>query len=185
MRVGDFMEMIGYKTLDNESKNRYGKTFLPGIVYSVEGEVRFGRNGNGYHFCKNFEDSLKYLECFTRNFKLAKVRAFGEIRESFDRYNDIYDIYVASSLEILSYLTEEEIFKIALQLSPIQIKRFLQLYPLTELEKERFKEEYKMLELGVMQTFDYYQENKKDAFSNVYDYFEKTESGIVYMKKWR
>ncbi len=158
---------------------------MPGNVYSVERKICFGRNENGYHFCKNFEDSLKYLEVLTRDFKLAKVRAFGDIKESFDRYNGVYDIYVASSLEILAYLTEDEIFSMALQLSSIQIKRFLQFYPLNGLEKERFKQEYKMLELGVMQNFDYYQENKKDAFSNVYEYFEKTESGMVYMKKWK
>ncbi len=183
--IGDVMEMLGYKILDIEGKNRYGKIFLPGETYTVLGKLCFGTNGNGYHFCKHFEDCLKYLETFTRQFQLAEVKASGEILESFDRYNGVFDVYVASSLEVLRYLKKEEIFEKGLQLSSIQVKRFLQLYPLTEEEKEIFKHLYTPLELGVMQTFDYYQMDKKDAFSNVDTYLEKKENGMVYMKKWR
>lgn len=179
------MQMLGYKVLDSLGKNRYGKLFLPNETYTVKGKIQFGPNGNGYHFCKNFEDSLKYLEAFTRDFKLAKVRASGEIVESFDRYNGVYDLYASSSLEVLSYLTEEEIFEKGLLLSPLQVKRFLQLYPLTEEEKKLFQQNYQYAELGVMQTFDYYQNQKKDAFLNAWDYLEVNEKGMVYTKKWR
>ena len=179
------MTMLGYKVLDEFHRNRYGKEFCLGESYHIDGTIQFGNNGCGYHFCLNFEDTLKYTESFTRNFTLARIQADGTIKESFDRYNGVYDIYVASDLTILSYLTEEEIFEEGLLLPPSRVKRFLQLYPLTEAEKKIFKKEYKHVELGIIQTFDYYQENNMTSFSEPYQYMEKTTSEMVKLKKWR
>lgn len=177
--------MLGYKVLDEFHRNRYGKEFCLGENYHIDGEIKYGTNGCGYHFCLHPEDTLKYVETFSRNFTLARIKASGVIKESFDRYNGVFDIYVASDLEVLSYLTEEEIFEIGLNLSPDRVKRFLQLYPLTEEEKEIFKQKYKTLELGVMQTFAFYQERDLEAFSNPYKFLEKTKKGSYELKRWR
>lgn len=175
--------MYGYKTLSSDLKNKYGMKFEKNKVYTVSGELKFGVNGNGYHFCTNFEDSLKYNEAFTRNFKLAKVKASGDILESFDRYNGIYGIYVARNIEILDILTEEELFLLSLELKGEKIERFLKLYPYTEEEKERFINEYKNIDLSVIRTFDYYQRNIKDAY-DPWKYLE-IENGYVKTKRWK
>ena len=179
------MEMLGYKVLDKDHKNRYGKEFVINQNYHVDGDIRFGTNGLGYHFCLNFEDSLKYTEKFTRDFTLARIKASGDIKESFDRYNGVFNIFVASDLEVLEFLTKEEIFSLGLDLCPDRVKRFLQLYPLTEEEKIIFKKEYKEVDLGVMKTFSFYQEQDKGAFMDPYKFLDKSSNGYVKLKKWR
>jgi len=179
------MYLLGYKVLDIEHKNRYGKEFVVNQNYHVDGDIRFGTNGLGYHFCLNFEDSLKYIERFTRDFTLARIKASGEIKESFDRYNGVYNIFVASDLEVIKFLTDEEIFCLGVNLCPDRVKRFLQLYPLTLEEKEKFKKEYKSVNLGVMQTFKFYQEQDKEAFMDPYKFLDISNNGYVKLKKWR
>ncbi len=158
------MELEGYKVLTKKLQNKDGKIFLPGEVYETKNSVHFGTEGHGFHFSIQFEDAFKYLESFTREFSLTKIKAGGEISQTYDKYHGGEKIYACSKIEILSILKEEEIMSLALLLPPKRVMRFLQLYPLTEEEKNLFKEFYPHQTKEVQMIFDYYQEGKKDAF---------------------
>ena len=38
----------GYKAFNSDKTNRYGFPFESGNTYSVDGEIKFGNEGNGY-----------------------------------------------------------------------------------------------------------------------------------------
>ena len=42
-------EVRGYKAFNIDATNRYGKPFTEGETYQVEGEIKFGNDGNGFH----------------------------------------------------------------------------------------------------------------------------------------
>lgn len=155
--------MTGYKCFNNNLTNRYGMPFEIGKIYKINGEIRFGNNGNGFHFCKNMEDTLRYFDAMNNTVSICSVIGSGQICTYFDDYYGYYDMFASSQIEILKELTREEIIITALNLNVFRVQRFLSLFKLYKEEIELFKQRY-YNEESVYSVIEYYQENKFDAF---------------------
>ena len=158
------MSIIGYKAFDKNLVNRYGTKFQVGKIYIAEGIVKFGNNGNGFHLCKNMEDTFRYFDAMEKEIDVCKVSGSGDIVEYCDEYYGYYDMYAVSELEILSKLSRKEIIDYALRLNDIRLKRFLSGYKLNDEELELFIKKYKD-NISVKQVIDYYQKKELDAFT--------------------
>ena len=154
----------GYKAFDKEQKNRHGKRFEEGMTYNVLGPVKFGNKGNGYHFCGRLEDTLRYVDAMNDDIKIAEVIGSGDIVESYDDYYGYYDMYSASSITIVRFLTREEIIEQFMCASVYRVERFVQLFRLTEGEIVSFKEKYCNENL-ILKAIAYHQENDYGAYN--------------------
>lgn len=153
----------GYKAFHKDMKNRYGKEFIEGETYSVEGPIEFGNNGNGFHFCRRLEDTLRYVPAMEEEIDLAEVTAFGELVERTDEYYGYYDLYASRSIRIDKVLSRKEIIEMFLDNDPNRVIRFVSGYKLTPEEIEIFKLNYSN-EKRVIKALQYYQENNKEAY---------------------
>ncbi len=170
------MRIKGYKAFDSNMNNRYGCSFVEGEKYRVSGAVKFGLQGNGYHFCERLEDTLRYVDGMTGNVQIAEVVGSGEIVESYDNYYGYYDMYAAEELEVLSVVPRDEIIRMYLGLrNPERVKRFIQGYLLTDEEIDCFKTAFNGQD-DIIKTIAYYQEGDKDAFHEERGHvFKKTQ----------
>lgn len=159
------MEIIGYKAFNKDLTNRYGKKFEVGEAYQTVGEISFGNDGNGFHFCKNIEDTLRYFDAIEGEVVVAEVIASGEMVKKEDEYNGYYDMYCSEKLKIHRIIERKELVKMFLLriTSEIRVRRFIQLFKLTEKEIEMFKLKYAH-SITVMDAIAYYQEGKKDTY---------------------
>lgn len=157
------MELIGYKCFNEDMTNRYGLKLEVGKIYGVNGEIKFGNDGNGYHFCKNMEDTFRYFDAMNNDVSICLVKGTGKIIEYEDDYNGYYDMYASENIEVLKRLTREEIIMYALNLNSISVCRFIQGFKLTDEEIELFKEKFSKNN-NVLSYIDYYQLKNKDAF---------------------
>lgn len=168
------MEIRGYKAFDKNMNNRYGQHFEEGETYSVSGDISYGNNGNGIHFCERLEDTLRYFDAMNGEVTIAEVIGSGDIVESFDDYYGYYNMYSAQELKVVRALSRFEIVSPYLAMTNIErVKRFVQGYRLTSVEKAIFEASYQGMS-DVLKTIAYYQDGKKDAFSQ--------ERGKVYLK---
>lgn len=158
--------IYGYKCFNSDMTNRYGEKFELGKVYSASGKVRFGNNGNGFHFCKNIEDTLRYFDAKDDEVKICIVRGFGEYAIEEDDYNGYYDMFSIENIEIMKILSREEIIHIALNLNEIRVCRFIQCFKLNNDEIELFKEKFNK-NRSVHDYIEYYQIGNKDAFKHM------------------
>ena len=157
------MQITGYKCFNEDLINRYGKKFEVGKIYRVENTIKFGLDGNGYHLCKNMEDTLRYFDAINKNVDICEVIGSGETQEYYDDYYGYYNMYAASNLEIVKKLTREEIITIALELDAMRVIRFLALYKLNEDEINLFRRKFYNEPL-VQDIISYYQECELDVF---------------------
>ena len=157
------MNIDGYKSFALDGTNMYGKV-MPVGHYHHDGEIKFGPNGNGYHFAKYMEDTLRYSILDKRNCLVAEVVGRGTIKEGKDEYNGYDDLYVASDLEIVKYLTREEIINIALKLNQIKMERFIRDFALTESEIALFEGKYFNVDLAI----DYYDRKIMETYNSDY-----------------
>lgn len=169
------MEIRGYKAFNKDMTNRYGVEFKVGSVYEVEGDARFGNDGNGFHFCKRLEDTLRYFDGMGDEIQIAEVIGSGDICEYCDEYYGYYDMYSATRLEVVNVLSRRDIIKMFIdgQLSN-RVIRFIQGYNLSEKEKMAFRYRYSD-DMSIIKNIDYYQDGIKDTFS--------MERGKVFCKK--
>lgn len=163
------MEIKGYKTFNDGLVNRYGKKFELGKIYSVDGEVSFGNDGNGFHFCKNIEDTFRYFNANEDKVVVAEVTGFPEIVTFNDEYNGFYDMYSAKSIRIDRIINRKELIKMFLTKITFEprVIRFIQLFRLTDEEIELFKLWYASSP-NIINAILYYQENKKDVYEKNY-----------------
>ena len=142
-------EIVGYKALDGNNCNQYGQQFEEGCHYHREGNISFGVHGNGYHFCRYFEDTFRYFPTIPmekslrppyEEVHLAKVIGSGKIVESFDDWYGYYGLYSAENIFIEHILTREEIIALALKLerNSDRLERFVSTFLLTEEEIRLF-----------------------------------------------
>ena len=157
------MNIHGYKSFALDGTNKYGK-IMPVGHYHRDGEIKFGINGNGYHFAKYIEDTLRYSTNGIRNCLVAQVIGSGTILEGEDEYNGYHDLYVASDIEIVKYLEREEIIDIALKLDQVKMKRFIRDFNLTNEEIALFEGKYFDVDLVI----DYYDRHIKEAYQPEY-----------------
>lgn len=149
-------KIIGYKSVDKNYKDISGNIVEENKTYHVDGDIIYGNGGNGYHFAKKLEDTLRYQlsdEDFLTRPNIAKVIGFGDIVESFDEYYGYYELYAAESIKILKYLKEDEIIAYALKLNETRMLRFVSLYRLNSDEIKLFKNKYLSVDLALL----YYQ----------------------------
>ena len=157
------MEKYGYKCFNKDMTNRYGVPLEVGKTYSIEGDIKFGNDGNGYHFCKNLEDTLRYFDAVNDEVSICYVKGFGNIDEYEDDYYGYYDMYASSNMEIIKKLSREEIINYALNLYPFRACRFIQLFKLTTDEIVLFKNKFKN-DKDVINSLLYYQLGDKEVY---------------------
>ena len=158
--------IYGYKCFNSDMTNRYGKKFELGKVYSINGKVKFGNSGNGFHFCKNIEDTLRYFDAKDDEVKICIVRGFGEFVLEEDDYNGYYDMFSIENMEIMKILSRQEIIHIALNLNELRVCRFIQCFKLNDDEIELFKEKFNK-NRSVLDYIEYYQIGNKEAFKHM------------------
>lgn len=159
------MEVKGYKAFNKGLINRYGRKFELGKKYSTTGEISFGNDGNGFHFCKNIEDTLRYFDATDGEVEIAEVTGLDEIVTKEDEYNGYYDMYVAKTIIINNKIERKKLVNMFLTTitSEPRVIRFIQLFKLTEKEIEMFKLKYAS-SISIMDAIAYYQEDKKDVY---------------------
>lgn len=145
----------GYKCFNKNLINRYGFQFEVGGIYSVNGEVKYGNNGNGFHMCVNLEDTLRFFDGFNGEIDICKVIGFGKCILSIDTHYDYYDMYSVEKLQIIKKLSREEIIKIGLNLPEYRVTRFIQGLKLMEEEIELFKTKFANSK-SVLEVISYY-----------------------------
>ena len=174
-------EIIGYKSVDKNYKDISGNILEENKIYHVDGKIIFGNGGNGYHFAKKLEDTLRYQlndDDFLTRPNIAKVIGFGDIVESFDEYYGYYELYAASNIKILKYLKEDEIIAYALSLREDRMLRFVSLYRLNSNEIKLLKNKYLSVDLALL----YYQMKMHNTYelfhSNNYEKIKKLVRNI-------
>ncbi len=156
--------IVGYKAFNNTMENRYGVKFEKNKKYSVEGKLQFGNNGNGFHFCKNLEDTLRYVNAMNEEIKIALVSTDDRYLKYDDEYYGYYDMYVSSSIVIEHILTRDEILKHIMNSNILSINRFLSLFRLADDEIKTFKQKYAK-SMQILDTISYYQEKNLDTYT--------------------
>lgn len=155
----------GYKSFSLNKENNYGFKFEEGLTYHIDGDIVFGTKGNGFHFAKNIEDTLRYsIDNKQRDIVIAEVIGYGTIVEGSDEYYGYYDMYSVSDLKIVKFLTREEVLEIAINLSVYRMKRFVSLFKLNEDEINLFYGIYHEVDLAI----EYYQLGNKEVYQKEY-----------------
>ena len=168
--------MKGYKLLDIGLINEYGFKYEINKIYTLEGELKW--NHNGFHFCTNIEDTLRYRDKEKGTFEIVEVESLGNLVDGSNVENDYYGYetgYATDKFRIIKIITREELIDIVLKSNNInRITRLIYSIPLSEEEITKIKEMYPNKEL-INQYIDYYQYDKKDAFS-----FKKKINWTIY-----
>ena len=149
--------MFGYKSFNADMTNRYGMKFEVGKIYMTCGPIKFGNNGNGFHMCKNMEDTFRYFD--STNIAVCEVNGYGKKVKYEDDYYGFYDMYAVEKLEILKLLKRKEILDYMLKLYPERVMRFIQLFKLYDDEIKIFEEKFRN-DAKVINTIKYYQKRK-------------------------
>ena len=157
----------GYKCFKKGLINRYGTKFEIDKEYHANGIIKFGNYGNGFHVCKNLEDTLRYFNAMNEPVDIAEVICHGMYDQGEDDYNGYYDMYAFEYLFINKILTREEIIDYGLKLYDFRTKRFISGYRLTKEEILLFKEKFKNNQ-DILNTIAYYQEGNIEAFNSSY-----------------
>ncbi|MDE5888464.1 MAG: hypothetical protein K2H20_00420 [Bacilli bacterium] len=156
------MEVKGYKAFNKDMTNRYGLPFEVGSTYRVEGDVKFGNEGNGFHMCQNLCDVFRYFD--SENVAVAEVIGRGKCVKFDDEYNGYYDMYACEEITIVRILSREEILETMMSSHDINNKKFLSTYILTEEEKKEYLRLYHK-NMTMLEWLLYYQFGYKQIFS--------------------
>ena len=118
------MEIRGYKAFNKDHTNRYGMPFLEGEYYHVDGPIKFGNHGNGFHMCVHLSDVFRFFD--PENVDVAYVIGSGEYDEGeYDDWDEPYfDMYSVSDIHIEKFLSREEIIDIISRSSSSDIVKF-------------------------------------------------------------
>ena len=144
--------MRGYKALEKDLKNRYGFQYEFGKKYILNGELKWSENG--FHFCTRPEDTLRYVDSWNNNYQIVEVDGSGELQLYEDEYYGYYDMYVSSEMELLDYVSREELFNMVFDSNNIyRVQRLIQMIELTKYEIKQIKEKYSIL----IPNIEYYQ----------------------------
>ena len=156
-------EIHGYKAFNGDMTNRYGMQFEEGKTYSVAGKASFGLKGNGFHMCKNIEDTFRYVD--SENCMIASVTGFGDIAYGYDDYYGYYDMYSTTSITINHILSREEVIRTVLGESDLSIYRFISTGFNLTLEEAKLFQEKCQGNNQIQSYIDYYVYGDQDAFS--------------------
>lgn len=144
------MEIKGYKAFNPDKTNRYGIPFEEGKTYSVDGPIRFGNTGNGYHMCTKLCDVFRYFDYDDNNeVMIAEVIGNGKHMKYDDEYYGYYDMYSVEKIKIVRFLTREEIISNMLNSNEYETLKFLRTFKLNKDEillfYNKYKDDYRIL----------------------------------------
>ena len=162
--MGDIRVVFGYKCFNEDLTNRYGFKFEIGNSYKVDGIIRFGIKGNGFHMCERLEDTLRYFDAMNLEVSICEVVGNGNIVSFCDEYNGYYDMYSVEEMTILRKIERDEIISMILDVNEFRVIRFLQLYKLNEEEIKLFQDKFRH-NIEILDVIDYYQYGIKDVYS--------------------
>ncbi len=162
----DSYEVYGYKAFNKDHTNRYNMLFESGKKYSITGKVKFGIEGNGFHFCENLSDVFRYFDSSSDNVSVAVVKGSGKIIKYDDDYYGYYNMYVAQTLTVCLFLSRQEIVEIMLQEDDFNTRKFIQTFKLNDDEKEIFLEKYSH-DISMTTFINYYQNELIDQTNNI------------------
>lgn len=149
----------GYKAFYGGLTNQYGEKYEIGKEY-------VDQYSEGYHFCKNIEDTLVFYP-YSDDIEFYQVSGKGKGVIYSNDYYGVYDIYATEIIKINRKVEREEILNYFLNKSyllfPDRICRFISLYRLNSEEIEMFKSFYKNNK-KICRYISYYQEGKSEAF---------------------
>lgn len=160
----DKVEIYGYKCFDSGLINLYGQKFSIGKLYVAPGIIKYGPWGNGFHLCKNVEDTFRYFDTTKKDVCVCEVVGSGNMDKYEDEYNGYYNMYAVEKLRITKQLAREELIEKGLNLYGLRAIRFVSTLSLTPNEIVLFKEKFKN-NINVLNAIAYYQENDKDVYT--------------------
>lgn len=161
------MIIKGYKAFYNDMTNQVGMHFEEGETYIASLPIKENYKGNGYHFAKNLEDTLCFVDDKDLEIKVAEVTGSGIICQYEYDYYGYYDLYCAEKIKIDKILTREEVLNTILDKFEFSAERFVKYYKLTVEEIGLFKKHYSY-SVGVLDSIAYYQENDKSVYERKY-----------------
>ncbi len=150
----------GYKAFNSDFTTMGGIKFSVGMQRHVDGPIKAGPiNGNGFHLCKHFEDTFRYIR---NNPLLCEVIGYGIIsKEYIDEYNEYDGIYACSDLYVKRLIPREEIIEMAKELKGYKLERIIKTYTMTD-------EEIALIESNnnkkLKKYIDYYHRGNKKSF---------------------
>lgn len=169
------MEVKGYKAFNKDATNRYGQPFTEGRTYQVEGEVKFGNDGNGYHMCTSLSDVFRYVNATEDDVLVALVTGRGKYDKYDDTYYGYYDMYSFEEMTIDKFLSREEVIERMLNSPAHEVKKFLITCRLSEEEKVLFARKFRS-NLEVIKCLLYYHFGCTEIYKSDYNF------GNVYMR---
>ena len=124
------MILKGYKCFNGDKTNRYGVPFEEGKDYHVDGEIKYGNKGNGFHMCVHLSDVFRFFDTDDNDFAVAEVTCWGEhdMNEYPDDFEGYYDMYAFSDMHIDRFMTREEIINKMLEAHEFDVKKFLRTF---------------------------------------------------------
>lgn len=158
------MEVHGFKAFNYDMTNRYGVLFEEGKTYTVNPPISYGIFGNGIHFAKRLEDTLRFVDGMREEVKIAMVTGSGDIISIDDLNNGYDDLFVAERIVIDKILTREEVIKIMLNKGSLFAARFISGYRLNLDEIAEFKERFFNDDI-VLNAISYYQDGDLDVYN--------------------
>ena len=157
------MEIRGFKAFNHHLLTRYGVKLEVGMTYYTDKQIKYGNNGNGFHFCKNLADTLRFFDGMNEKVDICEVIGSEEIIEREDDYNGYYEMYVCKKLHIIKELSRDEILKIVLGNSEEQIIKLIKGYKLSPKECETILRT-RNNNINISDTIDYFQFKKLDTY---------------------
>lgn len=142
--------------------NNYGFQFKVGASYSVDGAIKTGLSGNGYHMCEKIEDTFRYYGAMNPNITVCEVIGSGKIATAWDDYYG-YETFAVERIEIVRELSRTEIIEIALNMNDIRVIRFVQVFRLNFDEIKMFEEKFSNFPV-VLNAIAYYQKGDLEVY---------------------
>lgn len=163
------MEVKGYKAFNKDATNRYGQPFTEGETYQVEGEIKFGNDGNGYHMCTSLSDVFRYVNATDDDVLVAEVTGRGKYAKYDDTYYGYYDMYSFEEMTIDKFLPREEVIDMMLNSPTHEVKKFLITCRLSEEEKVLFARKFRS-DLEVIKCLLYYHFGCTEIYKSDYNF---------------
>lgn len=164
------MEIKGYKAFNKDRTNRYGIPFEEGESYHIDGYLKFGNFGNGFHMCTELSDVFRYFPNDDEDIAVAEVTGYGDCFKYDDEYYGYYDMYVVSDIKIDKFMTRDDIIDRIFNDSEFNVRKFLATFRLNEKEKllflRRFLNSYDMCSFILYFQFGYKNVFEKNIDSN-------------------
>lgn len=172
----------GYKCFNKDKTNRYGIPFEEGKDYHVDGEIRFGNKGNGFHMCVHLSDVFRYFDTRDDNFVVAEVTCSGEydLREYPDDFEGYYEMYAFSDMHIDRFISREEIIEKMLVAPINDVKKFLRTFVLGDKEALLFLRKY-CESMEIISIILYYHYGEKEIY---YLSVDEREDKLKKVKKY-